>query len=366
MKKIVRVLGILAFTALFTTLQAQCIQCDENNTNLGTYSSVMGMSNTATANSDGAFVGGYGSLANGVMTFAFGNYAKAEGTNALAIGRYVSATAASSMIIGTGGGDASHPLVNNEQNSLMIGFNSTKPTFFVKGGGNNYSGKVGIGDIANPLAKLHIRADDNENASILLEPTSSAKYARIQFGLSGNAIEAKEDGDLTFNSASDIVFNQANVGIGTTAPQSLLDVNGKTTTQELQISGGDILIDEPDRGIIMKSPDGQCWKVTVDNSGNLVLNPGDCATKIQEQPLSEVQPVVLFPNPASDELRLRKAGTEKYFAAIVNPKGILLKTIELKDQETVISLSGYAKGVYVVRITDRNNKIIQTEKIIVE
>ena len=237
MKKIVQVVSILVIASLFANLQAQCVQCDENNTNLGTYSSIIGMSNSITANSTNAFAGGYGSIADGDFSFAFGNRAKAEGLNAIAMGHSVYSTASNAMVFGTGM-NTSNPLINNEQNSLMIGFNSTKPSLFVKGGGFNYTGKVGIGDVTDPQAKLHIKADDNENASILLEPTSVAKYARIEFGTQGNQISAKSDGDLTFYSSSDFVFSQANVGIGTTSPQSLLDVNGKTTTQELQITGG--------------------------------------------------------------------------------------------------------------------------------
>jgi hypothetical protein len=56
-----------------------------------------------------------------------------------------------------------------------------------------------------------------------------------------------------------------NVGIGTQAPAA-----------KLEIVDGDIYINDIDRGIIMKSPDGQCWRGTLDNSGTLQFNAVAC------------------------------------------------------------------------------------------
>jgi hypothetical protein len=64
----------------------------------------------------------------------------------------------------------------------MIGIGSTKPTFFV---GQSYgiekTGRIGIGNVTNPQAKLHIRADEGEDASLLLEPSDPRqKKAMLQ------------------------------------------------------------------------------------------------------------------------------------------------------------------------------------------
>ena len=56
-----------------------------------------------------------------------------------------------------------------------------------------------------------------------------------------------------------------NVGIGTQNPQA-----------KLQITNGDVYIENPDRGIIMKSPNGLCWRVTIDNLGNFVRTQINC------------------------------------------------------------------------------------------
>ena len=52
------------------------------------------------------------------------------------------------------------------------------------------------------------------------------------------------------------VQNVNNVGIGQTAPAS-----------KLQVKDGDIYVETIGAGVILKSPDGKCWKLTVTNAG---------------------------------------------------------------------------------------------------
>ncbi len=49
-----------------------------------------------------------------------------------------------------------------------------------------------------------------------------------------------------------------NVGIGTQNPSA-----------RVQIAGGDVYIQDIDNGVIMKSPDGDCWRLTVNNDGSI-------------------------------------------------------------------------------------------------
>jgi hypothetical protein len=44
----------------------------------------------------------------------------------------------------------------------------------------------------------------------------------------------------------------------------------------LHVFAGDVNIDQIGSGIIMKSPDGNCWRITIDNSGNLVRTAITC------------------------------------------------------------------------------------------
>lgn len=69
------------------------------------------------------------------------------------------------------------------------------------------------------------------------------------------------------NVKSIMVMNtNGNVGIGS------FDMSGRNAIQpkaKLHISEGDIYLDDPSRGIIMTSPNGNCWKVTINDTGTL-------------------------------------------------------------------------------------------------
>jgi len=56
-----------------------------------------------------------------------------------------------------------------------------------------------------------------------------------------------------------------NLGIGTDSPKT-----------KVEVAEGDVYISNIDNGIIMKSPDGGCWKGTLDNSGNLNFISIEC------------------------------------------------------------------------------------------
>lgn len=56
-----------------------------------------------------------------------------------------------------------------------------------------------------------------------------------------------------------------NIGIGTPSPKA-----------KVEVSGGDVYVSDINKGIILKSPNGNCWRVTIDNSGNFVRTSIAC------------------------------------------------------------------------------------------
>lgn len=61
-----------------------------------------------------------------------------------------------------------------------------------------------------------------------------------------------------------------NVGVGYST------VNAQAPRSKLHVYNGDVNIDQIGSGIIMKSPNGQCWRITIDNAGNLVRTAITC------------------------------------------------------------------------------------------
>ena len=55
------------------------------------------------------------------------------------------------------------------------------------------------------------------------------------------------------------------MGIGTSVPKA-----------KVEIEDGDIFISSINKGVIMTSPDGQCWRGTINNEGVLQFSPVTC------------------------------------------------------------------------------------------
>lgn len=291
------------------------------NSSTGDYSTTLGFSNSA--NGRFSFAGGEESMATGLRAFAYGQFAKAEGSRSLALGKYVLAYGANSVAIGRYvksnisdamilgcGLDIDNYIENDESSTLMIGFNSNLPTFFVdKASGKNTTGKIGIGNVSDPQAKLHIRGDNNpyntRDASLYIQ-SSGDYYSTIWLGDTGHYIKTKPNEDLVFRAAGkDFIFNNGNVGIGTEEPGAKLDINGNIrqssgfhiTSNHIKAAGenGLQLTDQSGNGVFVEDGGdviiGKIGQTTnLDVIGNLVteslqipeLNPDGSSKNIED------------------------------------------------------------------------------------
>ena len=177
----------LSFVSNMITAQEKggCDLCGPSgatqNNAQGNYSATIGMNNiTLGANS---LAVGQANKTLGSASIAFGKFAWANATNAVVIGCGVDNTEAKALI-------------NNYSGSLMVGFNSRKPTLFVSSSnGGESTGKIGIGNVTNPLAKLHLVADNNEDAGLILETSNKTqKKAFLQFYDKNHSIEVSKKG----------------------------------------------------------------------------------------------------------------------------------------------------------------------------
>ncbi|OFY47787.1 MAG: hypothetical protein A2W85_13370 [Bacteroidetes bacterium GWF2_41_31] len=163
---------------------------------------------------------GYRAIANVQSSFAIGVDVFAGASNSFAIGNYVEVNASKSFVIGRGY-DNTHRLINETPSSMMIGFMSTAPTLFISSSDGtltnlNRTGKVGIGNITAPEAKLHIKADEDENAKIFLQSYvwDNKSIASIFIGTLGHGVSASAVDGLTFNSEKNYLFGAGDVGFG--------------------------------------------------------------------------------------------------------------------------------------------------------
>ncbi len=226
----------ILFSIAFGHIYSQCVQCSGSSSS-GTNASAIGTNTIASGHS--SFASGFGTQATYQYTTAIGFYSFATQTAAVSIGSMVKATFDRAIVIGSGADYSTGKyLINPRPRSLMIGFNSINPTIFVSESPSNANfdrtGLVGIGNITQPTAKLHIKADDNEDASLKLDATGTGKYGIINF-TAEHSIKAKANDNLTFATqiGKNFVFLNGNMGVGTTAdPVEKLEVNGniKQTT----------------------------------------------------------------------------------------------------------------------------------------
>lgn len=207
--------------------------CDLCGPASGTYKNIASGSCSATI--------GAGCEARGLYSFAVGYIAKSYMANTIAMGKFVKAQAQNTVVIGSGYANAeSRLLTNNISNSLMIGFNSVYPTLFVsKSSSYNTTGKVGIGNVTSPQAKLHIKSDSNEDAGLIVEPANLSKMAYIQLFDENNRISVNPNSGLSImshNAKINLDANQVllNAQVTINAPQGF----SKENDYALAVPGG--------------------------------------------------------------------------------------------------------------------------------
>jgi hypothetical protein len=217
-----------------TELCAQCTNCQGTQSNHHEASSAIGI--RAKALGQAAFASGFEAIAVGKRSTSIGNMINAEGEGSMVFGNNASSRGQSSMIIGSGYGDnPADRLINAFDNSLMIGFNSIYPTLYVSRSPSRKStGKVGIGNVTQPLAKLHIKAEHGEQAGLFIEQDNFRSVC-LFLGDKDHGLQGADDIGLIFLSEDNYIFKDGQVGIGTTNPHYDLDVKGSTNTQQLRV-----------------------------------------------------------------------------------------------------------------------------------
>lgn len=196
----------------------------------------------------------------------------------------------STLNLSNGGGSVNLPSVTN--NTFW-----KDTTYWRKG--IFYDGPVTVGDrIIAPDAYFRVFRDDPDPNNFAVstfsrqlsgEITTLIMYAypniptvpsylrdisMIYTGKADNGLQlTAANGDIRFTTDgfSNEVFERmritfgGNIGIGTSNPSA-----------KLQVADGDVYIEDVSKGVIMKSPDGSCWRMTVSNAGTPVMTKIAC------------------------------------------------------------------------------------------
>jgi len=132
---------------------------------------------------------------------------------------------------------------------------------------------VNINNLGN--AALHLRTTDtwhngigifnnlNQQFSLLLTGSANTDAPPGTFGIF-NTTSAAPAWNISINRTTNNIAI-GSVGFTSDVPKS-----------RLHVFNGDVNIDQIGSGIILKSPNGNCWRVTIDNTGNLVRTAITC------------------------------------------------------------------------------------------
>jgi hypothetical protein len=112
--------------------------------------------------------------------------------------------------------------------------------------------------------------------------------------------------------------------------------------------------------------DGGLWTVyyrieSIDFDGRKQYSEIKRVTPNEKQ---ETRNLVIFPNPAKDNLTIECKGMKEF--SIVNALGLEIASGKnLRNDVAVVSVKGFAKGLYIVKVVTANGDV-KTEKLIVE
>lgn len=142
-----------------------------------------------------------------------------------------------------------------------------------------FGGTVGIGTLdALPTTQLlvaHVEPNDISNIRISNESALGLAKMTINNDILNTMVIGINGSTSNFGGANEAFFwyfNDADMKFATNSTERVRIKN----TGNIEIKTGDVSIENIGSGVITRSPDGNCWRITVSNAGALVLTAITC------------------------------------------------------------------------------------------
>ncbi len=152
------------------------------------------------------------------------------------------------------------------------------------------------------------------------------------------------------------ITSDGNVGIGVDDPVEKVEVNGNVLIKD-------------NNALILTSPNGTQYKITVDDYGNLTTEAVVSTNSVDS--LSSLETIVdadveIYPNPTQSKIsvNINKTDLSDVNVELYDIKGKLVFMQNFNSSQFDCNINNLSKGTYIVRIKDSNNKIIATSQII--
>ncbi len=229
---------------------------DAANAATGTNAIALGYQTNASGSVSTAM--GYQTVASGNTSTAMGTNTTSSGDGSVAIGAYSNAVGEYAIAIGYDNTASGNYSTAFDQNSITSGNFSTAFGQFTTASGVTSTAlgyaTTASGVFSTTMGKNTVAPSYAETALGLYNttytPASTMSWVSTdRLFVIGNGGPGSASNALT-------ILKNGNMGIGNDTP-----------TAKLQVKDGDVYVETIGSGVIMKSPDGGCWKLTVDNTG---------------------------------------------------------------------------------------------------
>ena len=169
-------------------------------------------------------------------------------------------TGAGNSFFGTGAGSA---LANGNQNSF---FGSTTGPLLTSGSNNSFVGN----NVAQNLTSGSDNVFIGSNVAVNLSTGSGNTLIGTGTDVGGNVSNSTAIGTGAIVSQSNAIV------LGTSDVNLKVGISTTTPKAKLEVALGDVYVSSAATGMILKAPNGTCWRVTVGNAGTLTSTSVVC------------------------------------------------------------------------------------------